>query len=106
VTGQARPQSAAPPRVVSYLRLSITDRCNLRCRYCMPESGVRVLPHAEILTFDEIEAIIAAVAGPLGLSGIRVTGGEPLVRGGVVDLVRRLARLPGSRACRASRTSR
>jgi cyclic pyranopterin phosphate synthase len=95
VTGPARPQSAAPPRVVSYLRLSITDRCNLRCRYCMPESGVRLLPHAEILTFDEIEAIIAAVAGPLGLSGIRVTGGEPLVRGGAADLVRRLARLPG-----------
>jgi cyclic pyranopterin phosphate synthase len=59
----------------------------------MPESGVRILPHAEILSFDEIVTILAAVAGPLGLRGIRVTGGEPLVRGGVVDLVRRLAQL-------------
>jgi len=82
-------------RVVSYLRLSVTDRCNLRCAYCMPESGIRILPHEEILSFDEIEGILAAVAGPLGLLGIRVTGGEPLVRGGIVDLVRRLAGLSG-----------
>ncbi len=86
---------APDPRVVSYLRLSVTDRCNLRCAYCMPESGIRMLPHAEILSFDEIEGILTAVAGPLGLRGIRVTGGEPLVRGGIVELVRRLARLPG-----------
>jgi len=95
VTGTGSPHLSAPPRAVSYLRLSVTDRCNLRCLYCMPESGVPLLPHAEILTFDEIAAILAAVAGPLGLRGIRVTGGEPLVRGGVVDLVGRLARLPG-----------
>jgi cyclic pyranopterin phosphate synthase len=82
-------------RAVSYLRLSVTDRCNLRCIYCMPQSGIRLLPHAEILTYDEIEGILAAVAAPLGLRGIRVTGGEPLVRGGIVGLVRRLARLPG-----------
>jgi cyclic pyranopterin phosphate synthase len=82
-------------RVVSYLRLSVTDRCNLRCLYCMPESGIRLLPHAEIRSFDEVAGILTAVAAPLGLRGIRVTGGEPLVRGGVVDLVRRLAALPG-----------
>jgi GTP 3',8-cyclase len=90
-TGTSNPS----PRVVSYLRLSVTDRCNLRCMYCMPESGIRMLPHAEILAFDEIIGILDAVAGPLGLRGIRVTGGEPLVRGGIVDLVRRLALLSG-----------
>jgi len=82
-------------RIVSYLRLSVTDRCNLRCAYCMPAAGIRLQPHAEMLTFDEIEGILDAVAGPLGLRGIRVTGGEPLVRVGIVDLVRRLAQLPG-----------
>jgi cyclic pyranopterin phosphate synthase len=61
----------------------------------MPESGVALVPHEQILTFDEIEEILTAVAGPLGLHGIRVTGGEPLVRGGIVDLVGRLARLAG-----------
>ncbi len=81
--------------MVSYLRLSVTDRCNLRCVYCMPESGITQVPHADILSFDEIEGILAAVSGPLGLRGIRVTGGEPLVRGGIVDLVGRLARLVG-----------
>ncbi|HEY5997725.1 MAG TPA: GTP 3',8-cyclase MoaA [bacterium] len=98
VTGPAAaPQASpgAPPRVVSYLRLSVTDRCNLRCVYCMPEAGVRTVPHAEILTFDEIIGILEAVAPELGLRGIRVTGGEPLVRAGLVELVRRLARLPG-----------
>jgi cyclic pyranopterin phosphate synthase len=89
-TGEAR-----DTRVVSYLRLSVTDRCNLRCAYCMPESGISLVPHAEILSFDEVEGLLAAVAGPLGLRGIRVTGGEPLVRGGIVELVRRLARLEG-----------
>jgi cyclic pyranopterin phosphate synthase len=89
------PTAAPDVRVVSYLRLSVTDRCNLRCAYCMPESGVALVPHGEILTFDEIADILGAVAGPLGLRGIRVTGGEPLVRGGIVDLVGRLARLAG-----------
>ena len=54
---------AEDKRVVSYLRLSVTDRCNLRCVYCMPESGIRIIPHREILTFDEIEGILDAVAG-------------------------------------------
>jgi cyclic pyranopterin phosphate synthase len=82
-------------RVVSYLRLSVTDRCNLRCVYCMPEAGIRLLPQQDILTYDELDEILTAVSGPLGLRGIRVTGGEPLVRGGIVGFVRRLARLPG-----------
>ena len=58
---------AEDTRVVSYLRLSVTDRCNLRCVYCMPESGIRILAHHEILSLDEIEGILDAVAGPLGL---------------------------------------
>lgn len=82
-------------RPISYLRVSVTDRCNLRCVYCMPEQGIRLLPQAEILTYNEIEEILKTVAGPLGLRGIRITGGEPLVRGGVLDLVQKLSRLPG-----------
>lgn len=83
-----------PERTISYLRLSVTDRCSLRCIYCMPESGIPLLPQEEILTYDEIMEILTTVTGPLGLRGIRVTGGEPLVRGGVLGLVERLARLP------------
>lgn len=78
-------------RSISYLRLSVTDRCNLRCIYCMPQEGIRILPQRDILTYDELVEIIATVAGPLGLKGIRITGGEPLVRGGILDLVRRLS---------------
>jgi cyclic pyranopterin phosphate synthase len=73
------------------MRLSITDRCNLRCVYCMPETGIRILPQRDILTYDELIDIISTIAGPIGLRGIRITGGEPLVRGGVLDLVKRLA---------------
>jgi cyclic pyranopterin phosphate synthase len=79
-------------RVHSDLRISITDRCNLRCVYCMPEEGLTFLPTDELLTFDQI-ARFAAVAHSLGVSSVRVTGGEPLVRRGVVDLVERLARV-------------
>jgi cyclic pyranopterin phosphate synthase len=82
-------------RSISYLRLSVTDRCNLRCIYCMPQEGIRILPQRDILTYDELVEIISTVAGPLGLKGIRITGGEPLVRGGVLDLVRRLSAMDG-----------
>jgi len=81
-------------RRIDYLRLSITDRCNLRCRYCMPEEGVPALSHRQILSYEELLRISAA-AVRLGVRKIRVTGGEPLVRKGVVDFVRRLADLPG-----------
>lgn len=81
-------------RPISYLRISITDRCNLRCVYCMPPQGVAWRPHEEILRYEEIETIVRAAA-ELGISKIRLTGGEPLVRAGVVDLVRTLARIPG-----------
>lgn len=80
-------------RPITYLRLSITDRCNLRCVYCMPQEGIKILPQSEILTYDEILEILGSVAGPVGLRGIRITGGEPLVRGGVLDLVKRLSDL-------------
>lgn len=81
-------------RRIDYLRLSITDRCNLRCRYCMPEEGVPSLSHRLILSYEELLRI-AAAAVRLGVKKIRVTGGEPLVRKGVVDFVRRLVDLPG-----------
>ena len=81
-------------RPISYLRISVTDRCNLRCRYCMPPEGVPWRPHEEILRYEEIETVVRAAA-ELGISKIRLTGGEPLVRPGIADLVRKCARIPG-----------
>ena len=81
-------------RPISYLRISLTDRCNLRCIYCMPAEGVAACNHEEILRYEEIETIVRAAAA-LGVSKVRLTGGEPLVRLGLVDLVRMLARIPG-----------
>jgi cyclic pyranopterin phosphate synthase len=79
-------------RVHTDLRLSVTDRCNFRCVYCMPEEGVAWLPRSEILTFEEIERI-ATVAHGLGVDSVRLTGGEPLVRAGITDLVARLGKI-------------
>ncbi len=81
-------------REISYLRISVTDRCNLRCVYCMEESGVPLVPHASLITYEQIAAIVAA-AMPLGITKFRLTGGEPLVRLGIVDLVALLALIPG-----------
>jgi cyclic pyranopterin phosphate synthase len=81
-------------RPISYLRVSVTDRCNLRCVYCMPPEGVPWRSHEEILRYEEIELIVQAAAS-LGISKVRLTGGEPLVRLGFVELVRLLARIPG-----------
>ncbi len=81
-------------RRIDYLRISVTDRCNLRCRYCMPEEGIRLLPHSEILTFEEINEITRE-AVKLGIRKVRLTGGEPLVRKGLPDLVSMIARIPG-----------
>lgn len=80
-------------RTIEYLRLSVTDRCNLRCRYCMPEEGIASLSHPDILSYEELLRV-AAAARRLGVRKIRVTGGEPLVRKGIVDFIRRLASLP------------
>ncbi|MGO8721294.1 MAG: GTP 3',8-cyclase MoaA [Acidimicrobiales bacterium] len=79
-------------RVHTDLRISVTDRCNLRCVYCMPEEGVPWLPRSDILTFEEIERV-AWVAHGLGVDSVRLTGGEPLVRAGITDLVARLGRI-------------
>ena len=83
-------------RVHDNLRLSVTDRCNIRCFYCMPESGVEFVERREILDFEEIERF-ARIAVGLGMTKLRVTGGEPLVRRGLPVLVRRLAAIPGVR---------
>lgn len=80
-------------REITYLRVSITDLCNLRCRYCMPE-GVCQKRHEDILSFEEIVEIVTAAAA-LGVKKVRITGGEPLVRRGCVDLVRMVADIPG-----------
>ena len=81
-------------RPINYLRVSVTDRCNLRCVYCMPAEGVPWRSRDEILRFEEIETVVRAAA-ELGISKVRLTGGEPLVRLGVVNLVRMLAAIPG-----------
>lgn len=81
-------------RTLDYLRVAVTDRCNLRCVYCMPSEGVPAKSHDEILRFEQITALVAAAAG-IGFRKIRLTGGEPLARRGIVDLVRALAGLPG-----------
>lgn len=81
-------------RVHTDLRISITDRCNLRCFYCMPADAVQFKPRAELLSYEEIERFVRVVV-PLGVKKIRLTGGEPLVRSGVAGLVRRLASVPG-----------
>ena len=81
-------------RPINYLRISVTDRCNLRCTYCMPEEGIQNLDHSEILSFEEItEFTRLAVAN--GITKLRLTGGEPLVRKGIVDLVAMLASIEG-----------
>lgn len=81
-------------RVINYLRISLTDRCNLRCVYCMPEEGLPRLPHQEILTYEEILRVTRlAVRG--GIRKVRLTGGEPLIRRGVIDFVRSLGKVPG-----------
>jgi cyclic pyranopterin phosphate synthase len=81
-------------RTVDYLRISVTDRCNERCLYCMPEHYSNWLPRADILTYDEILAIVRTGVG-LGFKHFRVTGGEPLLRSGIADFIGRLTQTPG-----------
>jgi GTP 3',8-cyclase len=79
-------------RKINYLRISITDRCNLRCRYCMPEEGIPLIPHEEILSYEEILRIVRVFATE-GISKVRLTGGEPLIRKGIVDFVSCLSQI-------------
>ncbi len=81
-------------RRINYLRISVTDRCNLRCTYCMPESGIRLMPHDEILRYEEILDVVKE-AVRIGVDKIRITGGEPLVRKGIESLVAMIAGLEG-----------
>jgi len=81
-------------RAIEYLRISVTDRCNLRCIYCMPEEGVPGKEHTEILRYEEIARVVEAAAS-VGISKVRLTGGEPLARLGLSQLIRMLSRIPG-----------
>lgn len=81
-------------RRINYLRLSVTDRCNLRCCYCMPLEGIPGLQHGDMLTYEELHRV-ASEAVALGIEKIRITGGEPLVRKGLIGFIERLAAIPG-----------
>ena len=81
-------------RRLNYLRVSITDRCNLRCLYCLPPEQIPKIPHREILRYEEILHIVRVAAG-LGVSKVRITGGEPLFRKGVTDFLHQLTRIDG-----------
>src|SRR6186713_1027319 len=81
-------------RPITYVRLAVTDRCNLRCFYCMPEEGIRYLPKKELLTFEEIERLVSLLA-TMGISKIRLTGGEPFVLTDLMRLIRSIVRIDG-----------
>lgn len=83
-------------RRINYLRLSVTDRCNLRCRYCMPKEGIVNKGHDAVLRYEELQ-LIAETAVEIGIEKIRITGGEPLVRSGIVSFLERLSAIPGLR---------
>jgi len=81
-------------RSINYLRISVTDRCNLRCLYCMPPEGVPQISHSEILSYEEIQTVVRAAA-ELGINKIRLTGGEPLVRADLPKLIKMLSQIKG-----------
>jgi molybdenum cofactor biosynthesis protein A len=81
-------------RPINYLRLAVTDRCNLRCFYCMPEEGIKYLPKKDLLTFEEIERLVTLMTS-MGISKIRLTGGEPFVRTDLMKLIRKISSIEG-----------
>ena len=81
-------------RQINYVRIAVTDRCNLRCFYCMPEEGIAYLPKKELLTFEEIERLVSVLAA-MGVSKVRFTGGEPFVRKDFIQLVQRVSEING-----------
>ncbi|MBI2859629.1 MAG: GTP 3',8-cyclase MoaA [Chloroflexi bacterium] len=81
-------------RPIDYLRISVTDRCNLRCVYCVPEDGICCLPREKVLSFEEIRTVVQVAAG-MGITKVRLSGGEPLVRLGILTLAEMLARVRG-----------
>ena len=98
---QTQPHSTALvdsfSRTISYLRLSLTDRCNLRCSYCMPEDrdeGLQMLQHEDLLSYEELLYVVNIVVG-MGMNKLRLTGGEPLVRKGVMGFIRSLSAING-----------
>ena len=81
-------------RLINYIRLAVTDRCNLRCFYCMPEEGIRFLPRQELLSYEEMERIVRVLAG-LGVEKVRITGGEPFVRRDLMPFLEKIAAIDG-----------
>jgi len=81
-------------RPINYLRLAVTDRCNLRCFYCMPEEGIKYVPKEELLTYEEMERVISLLAG-MGIEKLRITGGEPFIRKGMMGFLERLTKING-----------
>ena len=79
-------------REINYLRLAVTDRCNLRCFYCMPENGIKYMNRKDLLSFEEMTRLIR-VFGDLGVSKIRITGGEPFVRKGIMSFLKGISEL-------------
>ena len=81
-------------RPINYVRLAVTDRCNLRCFYCMPEEGIKYLPKKQLLTYEEMERLMRIMA-EMGISKVRITGGEPFVRKDLIHFMERLSQTPG-----------
>src|SRR5882724_4860604 len=81
-------------RPINYVRLAVTDRCNLRCFYCMPEEGIHYLPKNEVLTLEEIVRLVTILAS-MGISKVRLTGGEPFVRADLMDIIRAIMKISG-----------